>query len=198
MINPLYLPELREMLATNQRDELAEFCSALNAGRTADFMEGLTDAEVWRVLSHAPADRRAEIFTYFEPGRQLAMLAAEAPGDAAKLIEQLAEDDRVDLIEELPVENADAILDNLPIGDRRNIQRLRAYRDGTAGALMTTEVAKLTQRLTVRQTLDELAATATQLETIYYLYVVDDNNTLRGIVSTRQLGLVPSQPIANA
>ena len=187
MINPLYLPELREMLATDQRSELAEFCSALNAGRTADFMEGLTDAEVWLVLSHAPADRRAEVFTYFEPGRQLAMLAAESPSDAAKLFEQLAQDDRVDLIEELPVENADAILDHLPIGDRRNIQRLRAYRDGTAGALMTTEVAKLTQSLTVRQALDELAATATQLETIYYLYVVDDNNTLRGIVSTRQL-----------
>ncbi len=45
------------MLAMDQRGELAEFCTALNAGRTADFMEGLTDAEVWQVLSHAQPDR---------------------------------------------------------------------------------------------------------------------------------------------
>ncbi len=115
------------------------------------------------------------------------MLAAEPPADAAGLIEQLAEDDRVDLIDELPAGAVEAILEELPPADRRNIQRLRAYRDATAGSLMTTEVAKLTQRLSVREALDELAATAADLETIYYLYIVDDNNTLRGIVSTRQL-----------
>ena len=62
MVNTLFLPELREMLANDDRSELEEFCVALNAGRTAEFMEGLNDHDVWRVLQYASPERRAEIF----------------------------------------------------------------------------------------------------------------------------------------
>ena len=74
MVNTLFLPELREMLASDDRLELEEFCVALNAGRTAEFMEGLDDNEVWRVLQYATPERRAEIFGYFQEVRQVAML----------------------------------------------------------------------------------------------------------------------------
>lgn len=187
MVNPLLLPELREMLAEGNSAELREFCDALNAGRTADFMEGLTDEEAWQVLLHATPDRRAEIFGHFEENRQLAMLEREDPAQVAELVEVLAEDDRVDLLHELPDERVQQILPLLPAEERRNIHRLRAYREGTAGALMTTEVARLDEKLTARDALEALGRQAEDLETIYYLYVVDEDNTLRGIVSTRQL-----------
>lgn len=186
-MNTLFLPELREMLALQQEGELREFCVALNAGRTAEFMEGLDDDEAWRVLQHAETYRRAEIFSYFEESRQLAMLADQPPPQAAELLEEMAADDRVDLIQALPLAAVEAILPLLPAVDRRDIERLRCYPEGTAGAIMTTEVAKLAERWTVREALDELGRQAPDLETIYYLYVVDDNNLLRGIVSTRQL-----------
>ena len=78
MVNTLFLPELREMLANDDRSELEEFCVALNAGRTAEFMEGLNDHDVWRVLQYASPERRAEIFGYFPEIRQVAMLEQEA------------------------------------------------------------------------------------------------------------------------
>ncbi|EMI57955.1 magnesium transporter [Rhodopirellula sallentina] len=187
MVNTLFLPELREMLAFEQESELREFCVALNPGRTAEFMEGLDDDEMWRVLQFAEPDRRAEIFSYFDEARQLSMLASEPAAETAVLIEEIPEDDRVDLIQGLPSEAVDEILKLLPASERRNIERLRSYAEGTAGALMTTEVAKLGERLTAVEALDELGRQASDLETIYYLYVVDDNNLLRGIVSTRQL-----------
>jgi magnesium transporter len=65
--------------------------------------------------------------------------------------------------------------------------RLRAYPEGTAGAIMTTEIAKLAESLTARQALEELSHQAEHLETIYYLYVVDDEDHLKGVVSARQL-----------
>tara|TARA_A100001391_G_scaffold31022_2_gene16612 strand:+ start:2410 stop:3759 length:1350 start_codon:yes stop_codon:yes gene_type:complete len=187
LVNTLLLPELREMLALSQDLELREFCTALNAGRTAEFMEGLDDADVWRVLQFAEPERRAEIFGYFDEDRQLAMLADEPAAETARLIEEIPADDRVDLIQGLPTQAVDEILPLLPTSERRDIERLRSYPEGTAGALMTTEVAKLAEKLTVSEAFDELAAIARDLETIYYLYIVDDNNLLRGIVSTRQL-----------
>jgi len=187
MVNTLFLPELREMLAEDNRAELEEFCTALNPGRTAEFMEGLDDEQAWQVLQHATPDRRAEIFSYFPEERQLAMLEAHAADEVAELVEEIPPDDRVDLLQELPDERVHEILPLLPVEDRRNIQRLKSYPEGTAGALMTSEVAMLTEKLTPRQAIGELGRQADELETIYYLYVVDENKLLRGIVSTRQL-----------
>lgn len=187
MVNTLFLPELREMLTEQNRSELEEFCCALNPGRTAEFMEGLEDAEIWRVLQYATPERRAEIFGYFPEDRQITMLELETPAEVAELVEEIPPDDRVDLIQELPIDRVDQILPLLPVEDRRDIQRLQSYSDETAGALMTTEVAKLAENLTAPEALEEIGRQASELETIYYLYVVDENEILRGIVSTRQL-----------
>jgi magnesium transporter len=187
MVNTLFLPELREMLVDANADELKEFCTALNAGRTAEFMEGLTDEEAWHVLQYAEPNRRAEIFGYFNDDRKISMLESHEPTEVAALVEELASDDRVDLLQDLPTQRVAQILPLLPLDDRRDIQRLRSYADATAGALMTTEVAKLGEKLSVHDALEELGRQSHELETIYYLYVVDDDNVLRGIVSTRQL-----------
>ena len=187
MVNTLFLPELREMLADENRAELEEFCVALNPARTAEFMEGLDDGEAWQVLQYATPERRAEIFGYFSEGRQLLMLLGEAPSQIAELLEEIPADDRVDMIQRLPEDRVEKILPLLPVEDRRDIQRLQSYPEGTAGALMTTEVAMLTPELTARQALEELGRQASELETIYYLYVVDENRLLLGIVSARQL-----------
>ncbi|KLU04841.1 Mg/Co/Ni transporter MgtE / CBS domain protein [Rhodopirellula islandica] len=175
------------MLQLGQETDLREFCVTLNPGRTAEFMEGLEDAEVWAVLQHAEPYRRAEIFGYFEEDRKLNMLTREPADQAAELIEEIPPDDRVDLIHALPTATVEKILPLLPVIDRRDIERLRSYVEGTAGSLMTTDVAKLAERFTAREALEELSRQASDLETIYYLYVVDDNNLLRGIVSARQL-----------
>ena len=187
MVNTLFLPELREMLAEDNSVELTEFCNTLNAGRTAEFMEGLENTDLWAVLQYADPDRRAEIFGYFDELQQVELLQTQEPRQVAELVDRIPSDDRVDLIQQLPPARVQAILPLLPVADRRDIQRLCSYDEGTAGALMTSEVAMLSESLTVRQALEELGTQASNLETIYYLYVVDDDNLLRGIVSTRQL-----------
>ncbi|MEL7337603.1 MAG: CBS domain-containing protein [Planctomycetota bacterium] len=184
------MPELREMLAEDNTAELQEFCTALNAGRTAEFMEGLDDYDLWTVLQYAQPDRRAEIFGYFDEQRQVTLLELQNAAEVADLVDNVPSDDRVDLIDQLTAERVQAILPLLPVEDRRDIMRLRSYEQGTAGALMTSEVAMLSESLSVREALDELGKQASELETIYYLYVVDNDSLLRGIVSTRQL--VPS------
>jgi len=75
----------------------------------------------------------------------------------------------------------------VPTADRRDIMRLRQHPEGTAGAVMTTEVATLPENLTVAEALREIGRLAKDLETIYYIYIVDDENHLRGLVSARQL-----------
>jgi len=81
----------------------------------------------------------------------------------------------------------DAILARLPVEERRDFLRLSQYPEGTAGAVMTTEFVKLSGSLTIRQALEEIARQSEQYETIYYLYIVDEDDRLLGLVSARQL-----------
>ena len=187
MINTLFLPELREMLAEGNAQELREFCIALHPSKAAEFMEGLTSDEAWRVLQHADMHQRAEIFSYFEYDRQVAMLEAEDERQVAELVTHIPADDAVDLLSELPDKRVEQILALVPAPDRRDIRRLQTFEEGTAGSIMTTEAACLDEKLTVRQALETLSRQAERLETIYYIYVVDDTNHLRGVVSARTL-----------
>lgn len=187
MINTLYLPELREMLAENRTEEMAEFCTAVHAGVTAEFMEGLTPPEAWRVLQHADPFRRCEIFGFFSEDKQLKILEREERQEIAQLIEVMSPDDRVDILEEMDQSIVDELLSLLSHEERRNVIRLREYPDSSAGSVMTTDVAKLEEHLTVSEALAELGHQAEELETIYYLYIVDENDHLRGVVSAKQL-----------
>ncbi len=187
MINTLLLPELREMLAESNAHELREFCTTLHPAHAADFMEGLTADEAWRVLQYADKSLRAEIFGFFDYDRQIAMLGSEDERQVAELVTHISADDAVDLLSELPDKRVEQILALVPAPDRRDIRRLQTFEEGTAGSIMTTEAACLDEKLTVRQALDVLSRQAERLETIYYIYVVDETNHLRGVVTARAL-----------
>ncbi len=187
MVNPLYLPELREMIQHEHVRELEEFCSALHPARTADFMEGLSAAEAWMVLSHTNEPTRVAIFGYFDESMQVEMIETLPRDEMAQLVSELSPDDRVDLLHQVEHEVVEELMPLLPTEERRDILHLRSYPEGTAGAVMTTDVAMLSDTWTVRQALDHLQRESDELETIYYLFVVNDQNHLRGLVSARRL-----------
>ena len=187
MINPLLLPELREMLADDDAEQLRAFCIELHPARTAEFIEGLSAEEAWKVLTYADLPIRAEIFGYIDEAKQIAIIEVCDRQQIAQLIAELPADDRVDLMREVDPLVVDQLLPLMPTKERRELLRLRTYPEETAGALMTTELAKLDESVSVTEALDELGRQAADLEIINYLYIVDAEDHLRGVVSARQL-----------
>ena len=194
MMNTLFLPELREMLSAHDMEELREFCTALHPARTAEFMEGLTPEEVWGVLLAADRITRSEIFNYLPEDIQVAILETCDTKQISQLIADMPPDDRVDLIKKADPVVVEEVLALVPTKERRDILRLRAYPEGTAGSLMTTEVAFLSENLTVREALGEIGRETHDFETIYYMYIVDEEMHLRGLVSARQLVMHLGKP----
>ena len=187
MTNTLYLPELREMLAENNADDMREFSLALHPARTAEFMEGLTAAEAWSILRHADPTTGPEIFGYLDRDKQVEIIESSDRTEIGQLIGELPADDRVDILKAVNPDVVEQLLPFVPALDRRDILRLRSYPEGTAGAMMTTQFARLPEGLTVKQALDNVAKQSEELETIYYIYIVDTEDHLRGLVSARQL-----------
>ena len=113
----------------------------------------------------------------------------------AQLIEKMSHDDRVDLLRRLTPrvarEPAAAGGRGRPPGHRHAGQ----YAENTAGALMTTDYAWLPANITAAEALDRLRLQAPDSETIYYIYVLDDQRRLLGVVSLRDLILAPAARI---
>lgn len=200
MINTLYLPELREMLSANDAEGLREFCAALHPARAAEFMEGLNAAEAWQVLEASESDQRVDIFGFLEEAIQVGIIETVDPAETSQLVADLPADDRVDLLNDVDEALVDEMLPLMPQDDRRETLRLREFAEGTAGSVMTTEVARISANLTVRTALEAISRQSEDLETVYYIYVVDDDDHLLGLVSARQLVThfgTPEMPIAD-
>ena len=179
--NTLYLPELRERLATGDHAGMKEFCAALHPAAAADFTSMLSWDEAWQVLSHTDAQTRAEIFDFYETEQQVELIEHLHSEEAASLIAELSPDDRVDLLEETDSIVVANILPLIPENIRRNIFHLQRYSEDTAGSMMTTDFARLEESTKVEDALRAIAEQANQLETVYYLYVVDKQDRLRGV-----------------
>ncbi|MGZ0168048.1 MAG: magnesium transporter [Planctomycetales bacterium] len=183
----LLFPDLRMTLDANDDDGLREFCQALHPAVVAEVIDELEPAELWRVLVSCEAELQAEIFGFFEPRLQIAIVDVADRKRLSRLIEEMAPDDRVDVLELLDEEQVESLLPLMAQAERTDIRKLLSYPDGSAGSIMTTEYASLPEEITVSEALDQLRIQAPDSETIYYIYILDEGRRLDGIVSLREL-----------
>ena len=185
--NSLLLPELREMLAKNDVAEMRQFCSALHPASTADFMVGLTPDEIWSILRNIDPATRADIFSYFDEDLQVQIFESAPRDEIADFIPYLPSDDRVDILDEVEPKIVDEILPMVPAEDQNDIRTLSAYPEDSCGAEMSTDYVRLREDMTFRQALDEISRQSQTLETLNYLYVIDADGKLVGLVSAKEL-----------
>ena len=183
----LLLPDLKEMLADNDPVGLAEFCDALHPAVTAEVLEGLSNEDIWRVLGNCSLQRQVEIFEFIGLQRQAELVASVDRERLSNLLQEMSADNRVDLLERLEPELVERLLPLIAQAERLEIRKLLSYPEGSAGSIMTTEYASLREELTVGEALNQLRLQAPNRETIYYVYVLDEERRLRGFVSLRRL-----------
>ncbi len=191
------LPELLELLDAGDHAALEEAIDAVHPAEVADALAELRDAELWRFLSALPHQQAAEIFPHFELDRQVELATGAHSQAMARLLEDLPHDDRADLVQRLDPEVAEQILPQVARAEREDIRKLTSYPEGTAGAVMSSDYARVRPDVTVAQALEQVRIQAPTKETIYYVYVVDERRRLGGFVSLKDLILArPAQLVS--
>jgi magnesium transporter len=189
MINPLLQSEISVMLAENDEAGLRAVANDFHSASVAEFTEGLTVGQIWRVLDYAPLERQALILPYFPPGKQVKLIEGMGREHMTRLIEQMAPDDRADLLARLDPALVESLLPLVAQAERHDIRQLLSYPPDSAGAIMTTEYATLPAEITVSEAMCRLRAQAPDSETIYSIWILDAQRQLLGTVSLRQLVL---------
>jgi magnesium transporter len=196
MSHPLFAPEARQMLQDGDTEGMKTFCETLHPATVAETLaDEFSPEEVWRFLQSTSIREQAVIFEYFPIESQVKLVEGTGRPHMAKLIEQMSHDDRAELLRRLRPRVAEALLRLVDEADRRDIAQLTRYAENTAGALMTTDYAWLPANITVPEAIERLRHQAPDRETIYYVYVLDDQRKLLGVVSLRDLILAPRQAL---
>jgi magnesium transporter len=187
------------LLEKNDVESMAFFCDTLHPATVAEALaEEFAVEDVWRFLNSSSIAHQAAIFAYFPLEWQVKMVEGTGRQHMARLIEQMSHDDRAELLRRLEPRVVESLLRLVDEADRRDIATLVKYPENSAGALMTTDYAWLPANITIEVALDRLRLQAPDRETIYYVYVVDDQRRLMGVVSLRELILAPRQaPLAD-
>src|SRR5262245_57580742 len=180
------------MLQENDSDGMKAFLENLHPATVAETLTEEFDVEdVWRFLNHTSIRNQAAIFEYFPIDWQVKMVQGAGKQHVAKLIEQMSSDDRVDLLRRLRPRVVEELLRLVDEANRRDIAALVKFPGNSAGALMTTDYAWLPESITVTEAIDRLRLQAPDRETIYVIYVLDEDRRLLGVLSLRDLILAP-------
>jgi magnesium transporter len=153
----------------------------------ADILEQLDVEDAGAMLDRLDTETAADTLNEVEPTLQYELLSELDPERASDLLEILPPDDAADILADIPAEEVERLLSLMPAYEAQPIRDLLRYGEETAGGIMTTEVLSLSQELTIEEALVYLRQHSAHLEMIYYLYIVDSDKHLVGVVSLREL-----------
>lgn len=191
MANPLFAPLLRDHLLTDDRPGMAAMCDALHPATMAEILDDDFNADqIWHVLETTDIGSQATIFEYLPLERQIELTEKRRP-QMARLIEEMSSDDRAELLRNLDTKVRENLLRLVDEADRRDIARLAEYPEGSAGSIMTTDYAWVPVGIKADEAMDRIRLQAPDAETIYTVFVVDEQRRPRGVVSLRELLLAP-------
>ena len=174
--------QLKDLLAGLHPADIAELCNELDA-EEARFIYLLLDNETAAdVLIEMDEDARKEF---------LEILPSETI--AKRFVDYMDSDDAVDIIREMDEDKQEEVLSHIEdIEQAGDIVDLLKYDEDTAGGLMGTEMIVVNENWSMPKCIDEMRKQAEDMDEIYYVYVIDDDERLRGVLPLQKLITNPS------
>jgi len=190
-----FLDNLRSLIEQDQKEQILELLKDLHPADIAEIYEELNIEEAKSTFLLLDQEVAADVLAELEEDDRKKFLKI-IPSDvlAKRFIENMDSDDAADIIQELPEKKAERVLSHIKDEEQaEDIKELLTYDEDTAGGLMAKELLSVNQDLTVRECLIELRKQAEEVNEVYYIYVVDDDNKIVGILSLKSLLTAPAQ-----
>lgn len=153
----------------------------------ADIIEQLPEDQRAKILALIEDPKAAEVLSQILPGIRSEVAGSLEDERLSDLLEIMPPDEAADILGSLPREKAQFLLTLMGIEEAGVVSELLGYEPSTAGGRMTTEFIAVPDYITASETIERLRKEAPDAETIYYIYVVDRESHLSGVLSLRDL-----------
>jgi len=155
--------------------DIAQIISQLDQHHVHELLEGMDDEAAAEAIEEVSLEMQVELVRGMEPER------------AADILEEMDPDDAADILGDLEPERAQDLLARMEAEDAEDVRELLTYPDDTAGGLMTTEVVTVPPTVTSEEAIRLVREQAAEMDNVYQVYIVDDEDHLLGDLSLREL-----------
>lgn len=173
------------------RDRLRD----LHPADIAEILEDMSPREAGELIRDFPDEKAADVLEELEPEFQAEVLGEIPAEQAADIVEEMEPDEAADVLQELPEEQRAEVFNLMEPEESAEVAELLEHPEDTAGGMMTTKYVNVPPGVTAAAALQDLklSASAREAETIYYVYILDPEEHLLGVVSLSDLVLAPPE-----
>lgn len=188
-----YLRHLRRLINEDNSVQAAAELAELHPADIAELYQSLDLQEAEYLFRLLDEETAADVLMELDEEDRLKLLEAMPAEEIAKQIDHLDTDDAVDLIQQLDAEERDEILSHIDdVEQAGDIIDLLKYDEDTAGGLMGTEMIVVNENWSMPECIKEMRRQAEDMDEIYNVYVVDNENRLRGVLPLKEMITHPS------
>ena len=196
IVNPSKGKELRDLARSNpekayryleENKQLWIRIATKDPFDSADALEEFEPIEAGKLITELPTLTAVKIFESLRPRAIIEIVESLDDKDVEEIFKQMDTEDVVDVLERSTDDETDEILEILDKSTKLNIDRRLSYPEDSVGRQMSEEVAKISTGLTVKDALKELKSLHNNVEDLIYVYSVDKENRLTGVISFREI-----------
>jgi magnesium transporter len=182
-----FLEEIREMIEQNNSAYIDKRIIQLHPADIAEIIDELDAGEAKYIYQHLDNDRQGEVLMELEDDVRQQFVELLNPKQLARQLENLDSDDAVDVLGELTVDRQLEVISEMDNDDAAELVKLLNYDESSAGGLMQTEFIKAKLEWPVNRCVIELRSQAEDVEKVFTIYVVDNQDKLVGFLSLKSL-----------
>jgi magnesium transporter len=184
-------PKLSRLTLTISRQKVA----SLHPADIAEIISDVSQRERTAIFGTLDVDTAAEALHELEPQVQVDIIDDMSKERASDILERMPPDEAADVLGDLPEAKAQELINLMEKEEAEDVQELLEHEEDTAGGLMTTEFLAFPPDMTVEEAIKELRLEAPNVETIYYLYILDSAEKVIGVISLKNLILALPQTL---
>ena len=182
------IEHIRELIASDQKQQLKDYLESLHFADIAEITSELELEEAAYLVSILNREKASETLTEVDEEVLEHILENLSNEEIARDLQELDTDDAAYLIADLPEERQTQILSHIEDKEHaQDIVDLLRYDDDTAGGLMAKELIKVNENWDVDTCMKEIRNQGQHVTRVHSIYVVDDNEVLKGRLSLKDL-----------
>ncbi|NQV77709.1 MAG: magnesium transporter [Lutibacter sp.] len=187
-ITQQYIHELQQLIAEQKNDALLNLLKEVHYADIAEIIEDLETEESIYLIKLLESDVTSEVIAELDEDTREKVLKGLSSKEIAEEISELDTDDAADIISELTNEQQEEVISHIEdLEHAKEIVELLRYHEDTAGGLMAKELVKVNENWNVLTCVKEMRAQAEEVSKVHSIYVVDDNDILKGRLSLKDL-----------
>lgn len=183
------IDNLIELVDNNNKEEVVKILNELHAADIAEIMEDLNTEEAKFIYLLLDGEKASDVLIEIPENDRKRFLKVLPPEFiASKFIEHMDSDDAADVVADLDEDLKREVLNEIEdIEQAGDIVDLLEYEEDSAGGIMAKELVKVNENWTIATCLKEISRQAEEVDEIYYIYVIDDTEKLKGVLSLKKL-----------